>query len=119
MKRGELYWAKLAPRSGSEQTGRRPVIILSHDAFNETPGWRSIIIVPVSTSPTQARRGPTVVSLPAGTAGLKSNSSAICHQITTLDRAKLDTRIGAIPHDILAQVEQALLAALDIRNNSK
>jgi len=118
VKRGELYWAKLAPRSGSEQTGRRPVIILSHDAFNETPGWRSIIVVPVSTSITQARRGPTVVSLATGTAGLKSDSNAICHQVTTLDRAKLDARIGALPPDLLAQIEQALLAALDIRRSS-
>ena len=36
MKRGDLYLAELAPRSGSEQQGRRPVIIVSHDAFNET-----------------------------------------------------------------------------------
>jgi len=118
VKRGELYWANLAPRSGSEQTGRRPVIILSHDAFNETPGWRSIIVVPVTTSATQARRGPTVVNLTTGTAGLKSDSIAICHQITTLDRVKLDDRIGTLPTDILAQVESALLAALDIRRGA-
>lgn len=115
MKRGEVYWAELAPRSGSEQTGRRPVIILSHDAFNETPTWRSIIVIPVSTSTTQARRGPTVVSLAKGTAGLKSDCSAICHQVTTLDRAKLTEPIGALPGEIMAQVEVALLAAVDIR----
>jgi len=116
MMRGDIYWANLAPRSGSEQTGRRPVIILSHDAFNETPSWRSIIVIPVSTSPTQARRGPTIVTLHAGTANLKSDSSAICHQITTLDRAKLVEKIGTLPTDILAQVEKALLAAVDIRS---
>ena len=116
MKRGDIYWANIAPRSGSEQTGRRPVIILSHDAFNGTPSWRSIIVIPVSTSPTQARRGPTIVTLHAGTANLKSDSSAICHQITTLDRAKLVEKIGTIPTDILAQVEKALLAAIDIRH---
>ena len=115
MKRGDLYWANLFPRSGSEQTGRRPVIILSHNAFNEASGWRSIIVVPVSTSPTQSRRGPTVVALPAGTANLMNDSSALCHQITTLDRAKLVERIGELTSEILAQVEKALLAAVDIR----
>ena len=45
MKRGEVRWADLAPRSGSEQTGRRPVIVVSHDGFNETPTWKSIIVV--------------------------------------------------------------------------
>jgi mRNA interferase MazF len=115
MKRGDIYWANLAPRSGSEQTGKRPVIILSHDAFNETPAWRSIIVIPVSTSSVQARRGPTVVALPAGTAGLTSDSSAICHQVTTLDRCKLEERLGTLPAEILLQVEKALLAAVDIR----
>jgi mRNA-degrading endonuclease toxin of MazEF toxin-antitoxin module len=35
MKRGGVYWADLVPRSGSEQTGRRPVIVVSHDGFNQ------------------------------------------------------------------------------------
>jgi mRNA interferase MazF len=115
MKRGDIYWAALSPRSGSEQSGRRPVIIFSHDAFNQTPAWRSIIVIPVSTSLTQARRGPTVVALSAGTTGLPSESHAVCHQITTLDRAKLAEKIGALSPDILAFVEQALLDAVDIR----
>ena len=115
MKRGDVYWAHLAPRSGSEQAGRRPVIILSHDAFNQTASWRSIIVIPLSTSSKQAKRGPTVVFLPAGTAALSDDSAAICHQITTLDRAKLAERIGTLPQQFLAAIEKALLAALDFR----
>jgi mRNA-degrading endonuclease toxin of MazEF toxin-antitoxin module len=38
MKRGEVYWATLAPRSGAEQAGQRPVIVVSRDAFNQAPG---------------------------------------------------------------------------------
>ena len=68
MKRGEVYWADLAPRSGSEQRGRRPVVVISHDAFNQTPGWRSIIVVPLSTSVAQAGRGPSAVLLSQGAA---------------------------------------------------
>jgi len=115
MKRGDLYWAELAPRSGSEQQGRRPVIILSHDAFNQTSGWRSVIVIPLSTSPSQGRRGPTVVPLNAGTAGLAQDSFALCHQITTLDRAKCTERMGTLPEQVLKAIETALLAAVDIR----
>ncbi|KAF0221720.1 MAG: hypothetical protein FD174_51 [Geobacteraceae bacterium] len=115
MNRGDIYWANLAPRSGSEQSGRRPVIIISHDAFNQTPGWRSIIVVPISTSAGQKRRGPTVVALPAGMTGLSNDSIALCHKITPLDRAKLTDKVGAVPDELLTQVEQALLAAVDIR----
>lgn len=50
MQRGELYWAKLEPRSGSEQQGRRPVVVISSDGFNDIPTWRSIIVIPVTTS---------------------------------------------------------------------
>lgn len=113
MKRGDLYWADLLPRSGSEQKGRRPVIILSHDGFNQTPGWRSVIVVPVSTSAAQAIRGPTAIFLPKGSGGLKRNSVALCHQITTLDRAKLTQRVGALSPDLLNQVENGTKAALD------
>jgi mRNA interferase MazF len=114
MKRGEVYWADLIPRSGSEQTGRRPVVIVSHDGFNQTAGWMSIIVVPLSTSVSQARRGPSVVGLPAGVAGLSKASVAICHQVTTLDRAKLAERIGLLPTELLLEVDGALKAALDL-----
>ena len=50
MKRGEVWWADLVPRSGSEQRGRRPVVVVSHDAFHRIEGWRSIIVVPLSTA---------------------------------------------------------------------
>jgi mRNA interferase MazF len=114
MRRGDVFWADLAPRSGSEQTGRRPVIVVSHDGFNQAPTWRSVIIVPLTTSKAQARRGPTAIMLTAGTAGLRTASVALCHQVTTLDRAKLTARIGTIPTDAFAAVEQGLKAALDL-----
>jgi mRNA interferase MazF len=114
VKRGDVYWADLIPRSGSEQTGRRPVIVISHDGFNQTPGWMSIIVVPVSSSSQQAKRGPTVVPIPAGIGGLSTASTAVCHQITTLDRAKLTKRIGVLPASVLKEVGNALLAALDL-----
>lgn len=114
MKRGEVYWADLVPRSGSEQTGRRPVIVISHDAFNDTPGWRSIIVIPLSTSASQGRRGPTVVEIPAGAGGLPKPSFAVCHQVTTLDRAKLTRKAGTLPAEILAEVELGVKAAMDL-----
>ena len=112
MKRGEMYWADLVPRSGAEQTGRRPVIVVSHDGFNQIPTWRSVIVVPISTSTTQAQRGPTAVPLPAGAGGLAKASTALCHQVTTLDRSKLTQRLGQLPDDLLRQVEAGLRAAL-------
>jgi mRNA interferase MazF len=112
MKRGEVWWADLLPRSGSGQRGRRPVVIVSHDAFNQTEGWRSIIVVPLSTSVAQARRGPTAPSLPGGSAGLPRSSVALCHQVTTLDRSKLTKAIGTLPAEAVQLIENGLKAAL-------
>ena len=107
-----MWWADLAPRSGSEQTGRRPVVVVSHDAFNRTEGWRSIIVVPLSTSAAQARRGPTALALQRGAAGLSRSSVALCHQVTTLDRSKLTRQIGTLPSAAMAELEAGLRAAL-------
>src|SRR5271168_4069121 len=114
MTRGEIYWADLVPRSGSEHTGRRPVIVISHDGFNRTPGWMSIIVVPISTSASQGRREPTVVELPGAPAGLPRASFAVCHQVTTLDRAKLTRKAGTLPSEFLRRIEEALKAAMDL-----
>ena len=114
MRRGEVHWAELIPRSGSEQTGRRPVILISHDGFNVVPSWRSMIVVPISTSASQSKRGPTVVEIPGGVAGLSTTCIAVCHQVTTLDRAKLVKKLGVLPSGILDAVEGALKAALDL-----
>jgi mRNA interferase MazF len=114
VKRGDVFWAELSPRSGSEQRGRRPVIVMSNDGFNLTPAWRSVIVVPISTSDAQARRGPTAVALAAGTGGLPGASIAVCHQITTLDRSKLTERLGTLPAVAITAVEGGLKAALDL-----
>ncbi len=111
--RGDVAWAELAPRSGSEQHGRRPVIVISHDGFNRTPGWRSVIVIPVSSSP-KALKGPTSIKLSAGTGGLSNDSVALCHQITTLDRSKITEKIGFLSAEDLERVENGIKAAIDI-----
>jgi mRNA interferase MazF len=115
MKRGELYWARLFPRSGSEQKGRRPVLVVSSDGFNEVPTWRSLIVIPVTTSTRQAQRGRTTVSVSAAESGLPEDSLAVCHQITTLDRSKVEGRIGALSGDAMARVEEGIAAACDLK----
>lgn len=62
----------------------------------------------------QARRGPTAVPIPGGAGGLRGDGIAVCHQLITLDRAKLTRRLGALPVDVLAAVEAGIKAALDL-----
>ena len=114
MTRGDIYWADLSPRSGSEQTGKRPVIVVSHDGFNQTRNWRSVIVVPMSTSKAQAKRGLTAVQIPVGTNGLNRPGIALCHQVTTVDRSKLTRYTGRLSRELLNAVEEGLRASLDL-----
>ncbi|OAD19171.1 PemK-like protein [Candidatus Thiomargarita nelsonii] len=116
MKRGEIYTANLRPRSGAEIRGDkpRPVIIVSHDGFNQVSTWQSIIVIPISTSSAQAKRGPTAIFLPQGSGGLNYDSIAVCHQITTLDRSKLTHKIGTLSAESLRRVEEGIKIALDM-----
>jgi mRNA interferase MazF len=99
---------------GSGQRGRRPVVVVSHDGFNQVPGWRSVIVVPLTTKKRGQRAGPTAIPLPKGTGGLSKASTALAHQITTIDRAKLTRRIGLLDPQRLERVEQAIRAAVDL-----
>jgi mRNA-degrading endonuclease toxin of MazEF toxin-antitoxin module len=71
-------------------------------------------VVPISTSSSQGKRGPTVIELSGGTAGLPKTSFAVCHQVTALDRANLTKRAGGLPSVPLREVEEGLKAALDL-----
>lgn len=50
--RGNIYWADLSPVIGSEQGGLRPVLILSHNVFNERSG--TVIAVALTSQPQRA-----------------------------------------------------------------
>ena len=60
------------------------------------------------------KRGPAVVPLARGAGGLKKDSFAICYQVTTLGKEKLDRKIGTLEADEIVRVEEGLLAAFAI-----
>jgi mRNA interferase MazF len=109
MVRGDIYFADLQPRSGSEQSGRRPCIIVSSDAFNEARGWRSITVIPLTSSDRWQLASPTTLLFRAGDCGLPKNCAALAHQITTIDRAKLiGAKVGSLNARQLSELHIAL-----------
>lgn len=111
VKRGEVYDTTLPPQNGSEEYGRRPVLIVSNDKFNQDARWHSIIAVTVTKSPSQSSRG-SVVFVPKGTANLKLDSWVLCHQVFVIDKNKLDFLIGLMPAKNMQDIERALKVAL-------
>lgn len=111
MRRGEVYDAQLDPVVGSEQGGLRPVVIVSRDATNDV--LDAVLAVPC-TSYRGGRIFPTQVLLHAPDGGLRNDSKAVCEQVRVLSRRCLGRHRGALSARTLAQVEQALLIALDL-----
>jgi mRNA interferase MazF len=105
VKRGEIYVADLPTgNSGHELQGPHPAIIFTNNVFNANTSWRTIIVVPISSSPTQAQRNYGSF-LPKGTGGLTSDCIALCHQITTIDRSRLVKQIGFLSLKELQPIE--------------
>jgi mRNA interferase MazF len=113
--RGDVYFIKLEPRSGSEQTGTRPCVIVSTDAFNEVSGWQSLTIIPLTSSQRWLMPSPTTVFFEKGEANLPKQSAALAHQITTIDRSKLiGGKVGTLSDEKMKELEQAILNYLNI-----
>ena len=112
IKRGDLYWVNLNPVKGSEQSGRRPVIVLQNDIGNEYS--QTTIIAPLTTT-NFVKEYPTNVFLGKGTAGLKSDSTVLLSQVRVIDKSRLESKIGHLTEKFIAKVEVALKISFDLK----
>jgi len=97
--RGEVRWADLSPGRGHEQAGRRPVLVLSHDIFNERSG--TAIVMAITNRPQQAGF-PLTREIRA--AGLPKRSWVKMSQVRTLAVERIGKRIGRLAPEDMAQV---------------
>ena len=101
--RGDIRWADLNPVRGREQAGKRPVLILSHDVFNE----RSNTVIAVAlTSQPQYSGFPLTLELRM--AGLTQLSWVKISQIRTLAVERIGKRLTRVTPEDLARVIEGL-----------
>lgn len=99
--RGEIRWANLAPTLGREQAGRRPVLILSHDLFNERSG--TVIAMAITSKPQRAG-WPLAMHLSSRT--LPKPSWLKMGQIRTLSVKRIGRKLGrARPEELERALE--------------
>ena len=101
--RGEIRWAELNPTCGNEQAGLRPVLILSHDVFNERSG--TVIAVALTS---QAQRAGFPLTLELASPKLPKRSWVKISQIRTLAVERVGRRVGRASPEELAQVLEGL-----------
>jgi len=94
--RGDIMWADLDPVRGREQAGRRPVVILSHDVFNERSG--TVVAMAITSQPQKAGF-PLTLELKRGK--LPKPSWVKISQIRTLSSKRLGRKAGRVdPEDL-------------------
>mgnify|MGYP001012804512 CR=1 FL=1 len=99
MKRGDVYLVSLDPIAGHEQSGSRPVVIVSPDEFNQAT--KLPIILPITNGGEFARRLGFAVTL----AGIKTTGIVRCDQPRVIDLAARNGRkVDSLPESILDEV---------------
>ena len=105
---GEIRWADLSPTPGREQAGLCPVLILSHDVFNERSGT---VIAGVLTS--QPQRAGFPISLELEGLKLPKRSWVKISQIRTLAVERVGKRLTRASPEQLARVVEGLNEIID------
>jgi mRNA interferase MazF len=101
--RGEIYWADLDPTKGREQAGERPVLILSHDIFNERSG--TVIAMALTSAPQKAG---FPLTLELSDSALPKKSWVKISQIRTLSTERLGKKITKLSDKELDLVIEGL-----------
>ena len=101
--RGEIRWADLNPTRGRGQTGRRPVLILSHDIFNERSG--TIIAIAITS---QSQKAGFPLTFELKTSSLSKQSWVKISQIRTLSVERIGKLIGKVSQEEMIQIIEGL-----------
>ncbi len=111
--RGDIFLANLNPIKGSEQGGKRPVIIIQNDVGNRYSP--TVIVAAVTSRVLKKRSQPTHVMLDSHV--LEKNSQVLLEQIRTIDRCRLICKVGRVTEENMTEIEKALRISLALEEN--
>ena len=106
IRRGEIWWADLAEPRGSEPGYRHPVLVLQRDEVNASQ--INTVVVCLLTSNVALARAPGNTLLRRRRTGLRHDSVANASQIATLNKSDLEELVGAVPPELMDEVDEGL-----------
>jgi len=106
--RGDIYWADLHPVIGSEQGGFRPVLILSHNIFNDRSG--TVIAVAITSQP---QRAGFPLTFELSDTNLPKKSWVKISQIRTLSTQRIGKKIASATLEELVSIIDGLNEIID------
>lgn len=101
--RGDIRWADLNPVQGSEQGGRRPVIVISDNVFNNRSG--TVIAMAVTSQP---QRAGFPLTMQLQSVKLPKTSWVKISQVRTLSTTRLEKKIGTVSDNELDKLIEGL-----------
>lgn len=110
IKSGDVFYAKLDPAIGSEQSGVRPVIVIQNNIGNKFSP--TIVIVPITSNISKSNLS-THVKL--DNTKLPKESIALVEQIRTIDKSRVIKKISRVGKEDLKRIKEAIKKNLDIR----
>nr|WP_283244929.1 type II toxin-antitoxin system PemK/MazF family toxin [Gehongia tenuis] len=109
IRRGDIFYADLNPTIGSEQSGVRPVLVVQNDIGNK---YSPTVIVAAITSRINKAKLPTHIEVSAKEYGLTKDSIVLAEQVRTIDKKRLQERIGSLGPETMVKVNEALSISL-------
>jgi mRNA interferase MazF len=110
--RGEIYWLDFDPATGAEMRNLHPALVIQNDIGNQAS---ALTIVAAITSNLQVARLPVGVLLDAGEGGLPRASVAHLGHIYSVDKNRLQRRIGLLSAERMRQIDDAIAISLGLR----
>jgi mRNA interferase MazF len=112
--RGEIWPADLGAGHGHEQSGQRPVLVVSENAFNA--GLAGLVMtVPLTSKVGKSKNIPAHIRVDPPEGGLKTPSVLLCDQLRALSKGRLGKAPwGTVSAATLAEVEKALCVLLGL-----
>jgi mRNA interferase MazF len=108
-----VFLVDLDPTVGSEQAGRRPVLVVSREVINAA--LPVVTVLPLTTHRPGRRVYPNEVLLPAGAAGQPRDSVVMAHQVRTISKRRITSRVGTLSDDDLRRrVRAAVRVQLEL-----
>ena len=121
IRRGDIYLAELGPVVGREQSGRRPVVIVSADAINHRP--LVVVAVPGTGAEHVGRSFRLNVRASAAETGLPKDTVFLCFHVRAIDPERFTDKasggfrhIGSMPESRMTEIDAALRRVLELKS---
>lgn len=114
MVRGSVVWVALDPAQGAEIPKTRPCVVVSRDIANEIS--RTVTVVPLSSirgRPTERLVQPI---LRAVDSGLPKDSRALCDQVRTIDKGRIQRTVGILSEAIMRTIDRGMILHLKLED---